>query len=96
MTGAALARAARLDPATLLRIESNERPNIRFSTVCRLADALGVSTDEIASRAGLLKKKPTQAAVSAQAMIAIEGFSEVDSLLNQARSRISRIKKRLR
>ena len=49
----ALAKLAHLDPAVLTRIEEEERPGGRFATVCRLAEALDVSIDQLASDAGL-------------------------------------------
>jgi len=54
---AALARAAKLDPATLTRIEAEDRTHVRFSSVCQVASALGVSMDEIASQVGLIKEE---------------------------------------
>lgn len=57
LSQAALARAARLDPGELGRIESGERKTPSFQTVCRIAVALGVSLDELAGSAGLIKRK---------------------------------------
>ena len=50
----ALARAANLSQGTLTRLEKDERQGIQLSTACRLAAALGISVDELASKAGLL------------------------------------------
>ncbi|HET9392208.1 MAG TPA: helix-turn-helix transcriptional regulator [Candidatus Rubrimentiphilum sp.] len=49
-----LARAAHLSQATLTRLEKGEREGINLVTACRLAQALGVSLDELAAKAGLL------------------------------------------
>lgn len=43
----ALARKAGLAPQVYYRIESGERPDPRWSSVCAIADALGVATDEL-------------------------------------------------
>jgi transcriptional regulator with XRE-family HTH domain len=53
----ALARLARLDPATLSRIESEDRTLVRFVTIAQVAEALGVTLDDIAVRAGLIQGK---------------------------------------
>jgi transcriptional regulator with XRE-family HTH domain len=49
LSAAALAKRARLDPAALLRIERGENSNPSFTTVSRIAAALGVSLDSLKS-----------------------------------------------
>ncbi len=51
----ALARIAKLDPAVVVRIETQTRAGVQFATVCHLAAALGVSLDELAERVHLKK-----------------------------------------
>jgi transcriptional regulator with XRE-family HTH domain len=57
LTQAALARAAQVDPGELARIESGERKAPSFLTVCRIAAALGISLDALATKAGLRKDR---------------------------------------
>lgn len=97
LTVAALARAAHLEPAAISRIETGERPNVRFTTMCQLAAALGVSVDEIAMRAGIVKQKGVirGGSASAPSAAALEGLTAVESLLEQARYRVVRVKKRI-
>lgn len=97
VTRSALARAAHLDPAVLSRIEAGERSDLRFSTVCRLAAALGVSTDDIAARAGLLKHKGVvpgaPAAYGAKFQTSISGL---ETLLSRAGEHVAQLKKLIR
>lgn len=55
LTRNALAKAACLDPAALMRIEDGDLKDPRFSTVCQIAVALGLPVDAIAARVGLMK-----------------------------------------
>jgi transcriptional regulator with XRE-family HTH domain len=67
----ALARLAKIDPAVLARIEESARPGVQFATVARLAEALGVSLDDLAASIGLRKlkgRKPTEPGESAAIM----------------------------
>lgn len=47
MSRYALAKAAKVDPSYLGKIESGERDNAGWLYVCRIADALGVSLDDL-------------------------------------------------
>lgn len=49
-----LARNADISQQNVQRLESGERTNPSFETVCKIADALGVSLDELRGKA---KKK---------------------------------------
>jgi len=53
ITRHALAKAAQIDPAVLARLENDPRPGVQFATICRLAEALDVSVDDLAIDAGL-------------------------------------------
>ena len=52
LTQAAAARAARIDASALSRVESQDRGDLRFETVARLAVTYGVSLDAIAAQCG--------------------------------------------
>ena len=96
LTRAALAQAAGLDPGALSRIESGDRPNLRFSTVCRLAAALGVSIDDIAARAGLTAAKGIlQGKPIAQGAAVLHGVQSAEASLDQAQRTLADVKKRL-
>ncbi len=92
----ALARIAKLDTATLTRIEAEDRTHVRFSTVCLLASALGVSTDEIGIRAGLLRKKAAGPRSRPATAAALDGIEGVDNLLGRAKDRLAKLGERLR
>jgi transcriptional regulator with XRE-family HTH domain len=47
MSRYALAKSSKVDPSYLGKIESGERDNAGWLYVCRIADALGVSLDEL-------------------------------------------------
>ncbi|MBI3627673.1 MAG: helix-turn-helix transcriptional regulator [Candidatus Sungbacteria bacterium] len=47
MSQEALARAANLSLPTIVKIESGETPNPTIDTVKKIADALGVSLDDL-------------------------------------------------
>ena len=97
LTRAALARAAQVDPGELARIESGERPNPSFATVCRIAAALGVSADDLGVRAGLLKgKASTRSQRSASPASALAGLDSLESLLRRASHQIETLRKRLK
>jgi transcriptional regulator with XRE-family HTH domain len=53
ISGLALATSASVDPAVLTRLETQARSGVQFATVCRLAEALGVSVEELAVASGL-------------------------------------------
>lgn len=88
---AALARAAGLDPAAVSHIEKGDRPQLRFTTACQLAKALGVSTDELASRAGLIKGKGSGARPDAKRAALLAGAQGAQSLLERAIRQIERL-----
>lgn len=89
LTRFALAKAARLDPAVLTRIETDERPNMRFSTVCQIAGALGVSMDDIAARAGLLRRKGVvRGRPEAQGARLLSDVEAVGKLLERASTKV--------
>jgi transcriptional regulator with XRE-family HTH domain len=94
LSRAALARAAKLDPAALAHIEKEERRELRFTTICRLSVALGIPTDEIAARAGLIRpnsvgrSKPNAKMASMAASI-----EALEPLLSKASRHAERLKK---
>lgn len=53
----ALAKAAAIDYAVLSRLEAGSSRGVQFLTVIRVAEALDVSLDELASVAGLSAKR---------------------------------------
>lgn len=53
-----LARAMGIDQPGLARIEASRRRGMQFATMCRLAEHLGVSLDQIAIAAGLIAHLP--------------------------------------
>jgi transcriptional regulator with XRE-family HTH domain len=57
LTRRALAKAAKIDPTVLARLEYGEREEVRLETFCRLADVFGISLDELAAVAGFTAKK---------------------------------------
>jgi transcriptional regulator with XRE-family HTH domain len=57
LTRRALAKAAKIDPTVLARLEYGEREEVRLETFCRLAEVFGISLDELAAAAGFLAKK---------------------------------------
>lgn len=91
-----LARQAGVQTSALARILSEERQHVRFSTVARIVAALGVTLDEVAIRAGLIKAKkiPPRSAPPASAA-ARDDLDRLDALLERGRDRIKVIKKRL-
>lgn len=52
LSQSAVARQAGIDPSALSAIESGRRQDLRFETVARIAEALGVSLDTIARDCG--------------------------------------------
>lgn len=81
LSRSALARAARVDPSILVRLESGDRAEVRLETLCRLADSLGVTLDDLATAAGLRPKR--------RGTVNLTGASEVVRL----RSALERIMK---
>jgi transcriptional regulator with XRE-family HTH domain len=65
LTRLALAKAAKVDPSILARLEYGERDEVRLETFCRLAEVFGLSLDELAAAAGLLSKKRSVSLTSA-------------------------------
>ena len=45
-----LAKRADVSPTTILHLETGENPNPRLSTVCKIAEALGVDPNELVER----------------------------------------------
>jgi len=96
LTRFALAKAARLDPAALSRIEGGSRVDVRFSAVCQLAAALGISVDEIALRAGLLNRKGVpHGRVKAQRAALAHGLRSLERVLVRATATIERLRSTL-
>jgi|GEM_PF-5616372 transcriptional regulator with XRE-family HTH domain len=50
-----LAKAAKMDGTILSRLEAGKRQSIRFEYIVALAEALGVSLDDLAAEAGFMK-----------------------------------------
>jgi transcriptional regulator with XRE-family HTH domain len=93
---AALARASNLTPPEVSRIELEGRINLRFVTVCRIAVALGISLDDLASRAGLLKMRdlPRKRAQATVASL-FSKLDAVESVISRAAREIARVKNKL-
>jgi transcriptional regulator with XRE-family HTH domain len=92
---ASLARAAKLTRTEVTRIETEERTYLRFQTVCRLATAFGITTDEIAARAGL---RPRTLARDKRAIApaALEAkLQSATSLLRRALDELGALKERI-
>lgn len=93
---AALARASNLTAPEVSRIELEARTNVRFSTVCRIATALGVSLDDLAARAGLVKAKILpRARVEASIATLLTKLDAVESTLSRAGREVARVKEDL-
>lgn len=90
-----LARAAGLDPAALSRIEREERPNLTFATACQIAAALGLSLDDLANRAGMLKSRGVVRGGAGQGATFLKGVAALESLLERASSKAASLRKRL-
>jgi transcriptional regulator with XRE-family HTH domain len=91
----ALARLAGLDTTTLTRIEAEDRTEVRFSTVIKVANALGVTADEIAVRAGLIRRKAPAHGPPRHVANARDGLQRREVLLQRGIERIQDINKQL-
>lgn len=97
LTRADVARAAGLDPTVVTKLEGEERAHLRFTTVCQLAGALGVSLDEIGVRAGLIKSTGgARGRPSGTAAELLTGLEAIESLLARASNRATLLKKKIR
>lgn len=83
ITRQALAKAAGIDPAALARIETQSGAGIPFATLCRLADALDVSLDDLAGAAGLRRNKREKER-------AIDGHARLKARAQRARELLRR------
>lgn len=90
----ALARAAKIDPAILSRLESGARDAVQFATLCRLAQALGVSLDDVAGATGLCepKQRPTALPSRAEQLALAERLGEIERLLERALASLAELK----
>lgn len=92
----AVARAAHLDPTALFRIEKGERKAPSFATICAISVALGVSLDELAARAGLVRAKSLfRSRPTPKASVALPSVESLEKLLRRAAVHVETIKKRL-
>jgi transcriptional regulator with XRE-family HTH domain len=92
---ATLARAAGIDPGTLTRIESGERINLRFETVCRIASALGVSADTIAAQTGYAPgHRAGKSRGSAERAKLLDGLDAIESSLVRLTDRVKALRRR--
>ena len=95
LSRADLSRASGISTTELHRIESGDRQDVRFSTACRLAAALDLSLDDLATRIGHAKGvvpgRPT-----GQGAALLGGIQAIDSLLDRASAEVVKLKKRLR
>ena len=81
----ALARAAKIDPAILTRLEQNERDTVRVTTLCRIAEALDVSLDDLASAAGFFSKRRGRPMVSqGRSIVLREALERIQRLTSDA------------
>lgn len=92
----ALAKAAKLSPPEVSRIELEGRTNLRFSTVCRIASVLGISLDDLASRAGLTRIGPIpRKRVQATMANLVSKLDAVESVIARAARQVARARDRL-
>jgi len=89
----ALARAAGVDPAILSRIEAGSRTSMQIATLCRIAEALEVSLDELAGAAGLMRSKPKGSPTVGGRLRGNEDLSNVQRLLKRASDQIEALKR---
>jgi len=85
LTSAGLAHLARIDPAALLRIERGENTRPSFETIGKIADALGLSLDDL---------RPSSTSVKPGAVETIrreEELREVSRIANDIADRLKRI-----
>lgn len=81
----ALARSAEIDVSTLARLEYGERATVNFEALCRIAEALNTSLDEIAARAGLLRRRGRRGgSAGVSAIAALEALQRVSSITSAA------------
>jgi len=92
---ASLARAAKLAPAEVTRIETESRTNLRFQTVCRLAAAFGITTDEIAVRAGLKSRSMAREKRALSPAIVEANLRSATSSLRKALEELTALKERI-
>jgi transcriptional regulator with XRE-family HTH domain len=92
---ASLARAAKLAPAEVTRIETESRTNLRFQTVCRLAAAFGITTDEIAVRAGLKARSMAREKRALSPAIVEANLRSATSSLRKALEELTALKERI-
>jgi transcriptional regulator with XRE-family HTH domain len=72
LTQNALARRAKMTASQVSQIESGKRPDPQFSTIARLAAALGVSLDEVAAQSGFETSAAPRSAVARDPIVATE------------------------
>lgn len=81
----ALARAAHIDPSILTRLEQGDRDNVRLQTLCKIAEALEVSLDDLAGAAGYFSKRRSRTQLNASSSIPLrESLQRIERLASEA------------
>ncbi len=89
-----LSREAGLSPTILSRLEAGERSGIQFESLCRIAQALETSLDEIAIEAGLLPAKGRTRGKPSSRLHYNEDVRQVQGLLARATEKLEGLKGR--
>ena len=95
MTQSEVARSAGVTPNIVSRLEAGERATPAFTTVARVAAALGVSLDAIAGAIGVLPAVPDRdPTVAADLLKVRRSIAEADGQLEHILGRIATAPKR--
>jgi transcriptional regulator with XRE-family HTH domain len=95
LSQAAVARRARIHAPMLSRIERDERSDPYFSTIAKVAAAIGLSLDQLAAEAGLPAVRRIRATSSAETARIDEDLTLVKRNLDRAQDCLTRAKSRL-
>jgi transcriptional regulator with XRE-family HTH domain len=89
LSQSAVARRAGLDASVLSNIESGNRESLRFETVAKLAEVLGVSLDAIAAECGFRFKATTRSSIGTDIAQLAELLRIADTRFQSGAERIS-------
>ncbi len=87
-----LSRQAGLSPTILSRLEAGQRAGMQFESLCRIAQALEISLDEIASEAGLLPARGRARGKPPTRLRYNEDVRQVQGLLARASEKMEDLK----
>lgn len=77
----ALSKAAKIDSSILARLEYGDREEVRLSTLCRIAQILNVTLDDLAAAAGYIPRRsgslPSSAAETMRLRAALSNVQSV-------------------